>query len=321
MSEGKRRMPWRELGCAFVLIVILAVVLLPILARPQNGGHYRPSCQNHFKMLDFIFKMYSNEMPGGFYPPMFVADVPLYDCTDANLDFVLSVQQGRATPSSEAHGLSISAPLVTAIYPEYLSDPNVLICPSDAGYNEEDFITADGTSFFTVNCVEPRLGAKSAGNSYAYTGFAYYGGDAPVKEPMQLAAVLGGISGAVERGDWAAATKLATEDFAVPSALVADTVSEAKIPRLREGIERFFISDLNDPNAAAKAQSEIWVMHDTVHSDAQSYNHLPGGSNVLFLDGHVEFIRYEPEGERLPPINEASVVAYALLGNLGQAKE
>ncbi|HQH68437.1 MAG TPA: hypothetical protein PK166_08570, partial [Candidatus Hydrogenedentes bacterium] len=36
--------------------------------------------------------------------------------------------------------------------------------------------------------------------------------------------------------------------------------------------------------------------------------HVPGGSNVLFMDGHVEFIRYP---DNRCPVNEAfAVVGY-----------
>lgn len=321
MSEGKRRMPWWELGCGFILIVILAAVFLPALARNRECGTRPPSCQNNLKQFGLVFRMYAEDSVGQLYPPMFVADMPLYDCLGADSEFVLSVQQGRVTPSPEAHGVAIAAPLVSAIYPEYISDPYIFRCPSDSMFTQDDFTAADGTSFFAVNCVEPRLGAKSAGNSYAYTGFAYYGGDDPAKESMQLAAVLGGISSAVERNDWATATKLASEDFAVPSTLAAATASEAKVPRLRWGIERFFISDQNNPNAAVKAQSEIWIMHDTVYSDAKWYSHPPGGSNVLFMDGHVEFIRYVSEDEIAPPVMAACSDAYALLWDLEQAEE
>ncbi|MCA1902844.1 MAG: hypothetical protein LDL53_11625 [Candidatus Hydrogenedens sp.] len=31
------------------------------------------------------------------------------------------------------------------------------------------------------------------------------------------------------------------------------------------------------------------------------FNHIPGGCNVLYLDGHCEFIRYPTK----PPVNEA----------------
>ncbi|MCP4644007.1 MAG: hypothetical protein GY851_26430 [bacterium] len=41
-----------------------------------------------------------------------------------------------------------------------------------------------------------------------------------------------------------------------------------------------------------RTQSEIWVMVDEVTTNAQNMNHVPGGGNVLFMDGHVSFIRY-----------------------------
>jgi prepilin-type processing-associated H-X9-DG protein len=83
--------------------------------------------------------------------------------------------------------------------------------------------------------------------------------------------------------------------------------------RLREGIERFFITDINNPAASSSAQSELFVMWDSWADNAGNappsmwptwivdelpgnsigyYNHVPGGSNVLFMDGHVEFIKY-----------------------------
>jgi len=62
--------------------------------------------------------------------------------------------------------------------------------------------------------------------------------------------------------------------------------------RTREGIERFFITDINNPAATAVAQSEVPVMMGTASTDAQNFNHVPGGSNVLYMDGHADFIKY-----------------------------
>lgn len=62
--------------------------------------------------------------------------------------------------------------------------------------------------------------------------------------------------------------------------------------RLRDGIERFLITDINNPGASAKSQSEIAVMWDSVMQMGIHFNHIPGGSNVLYLDGHVEFQRH-----------------------------
>ena len=64
---------------------------------------------------------------------------------------------------------------------------------------------------------------------------------------------------------------------------------------LREGIERFLITDINNPAAGAMAQSELAVQWDIISAEPGGfawYNHVPGGFNVLFMDGHVQFARY-----------------------------
>jgi prepilin-type processing-associated H-X9-DG protein len=40
-------------------------------------------------------------------------------------------------------------------------------------------------------------------------------------------------------------------------------------------------------------------MWDRLSTAVQEFNHAPGGSNVLYLDGHVEFVRY---GQRAPVV-------------------
>jgi prepilin-type N-terminal cleavage/methylation domain-containing protein/prepilin-type processing-associated H-X9-DG protein len=77
----------------------------------------------------------------------------------------------------------------------------------------------------------------------------------------------------------------------------------ASYPHLREGIERFAITDINNPAAGATAQSSVVVMYDAYgnseHLGSQTgtiiMNHVPGGGNCLFLDGHVEFIKWEED--------------------------
>ncbi|GMV95156.1 MAG: hypothetical protein AMXMBFR82_49340 [Candidatus Hydrogenedentota bacterium] len=73
------------------------------------------------------------------------------------------------------------------------------------------------------------------------------------------------------------------------------TSPEQTIFRLREGIERFYITDINNPAGSATAQSELPVMWDAVSIVVQDFNHVPGGANVLFMDGHVAFDRYPSE--------------------------
>jgi len=47
-------------------------------------------------------------------------------------------------------------------------------------------------------------------------------------------------------------------------------------------------------------------MMDAVSVKASDFSHVPGGSNVLYMDGHVDFIRYPVQA----PVNRSG----ALLG-------
>lgn len=64
------------------------------------------------------------------------------------------------------------------------------------------------------------------------------------------------------------------------------------VRHLREGIERFLITDINNPASGAKAQSEINIMGDLAAIAVTNYSHVPGGSNYLYMDGHVAFVKY-----------------------------
>lgn len=102
-----------------------------------------------------------------------------------------------------------------------------------------------------------------------------------------------------------------TVDYGLLAAIGGSGSGEDTVYRLREGIERFFITDINNPAASATAQSELAIMWDIVSVIPSDYNHVPGGANVLFMDGHVEFIRY--------PSQEMPVsVGFALVGYANQ---
>ena len=85
----------------------------------------------------------------------------------------------------------------------------------------------------------------------------------------------------------------------------------ANIYRLREGIERFVITDINNPGAAARAQSSLPVAWDKISTNiggGVGFNHVPGGCNALYLDGHVEYVGL---GETFP-----ATVSHAALNSL-----
>lgn len=87
-----------------------------------------------------------------------------------------------------------------------------------------------------------------------------------------------------------------------------DTESTAMY-RIKEGVENFMITDVSNPASGAMSQSDIIVMFDgqqRLNNADNSFNHLPGGANMLFMDGHVEFgtIKDQPVwGGRIWPLN------------------
>jgi prepilin-type processing-associated H-X9-DG protein len=144
----------------------------------------------------------------------------------------------------------------------------------------------------------------SGTTSYLYSGWAT--GDSwtnytgPV-EPMNINGVLAlppeiGLVAALSLGAMSDAMNGAGGNLSrIDSDLSVDVpgIGTVRILRLKDGIERFFITDINNPAGSAKAQSTLYVMADWVSADlGQEFNHQPGGSNVLFMDGHVEFIKY-----------------------------
>jgi len=86
------------------------------------------------------------------------------------------------------------------------------------------------------------------------------------------------------------------EDFTVSAAYAGTQVGGGDtMYRLREGIERFMITDINNPAAGAQATSKIPIMWDHCTMKVIDFSHVPGGGNVLYLDGHVEFLLYPNE--------------------------
>jgi hypothetical protein len=75
-------------------------------------------------------------------------------------------------------------------------------------------------------------------------------------------------------------------------------VGERKFFRLREGVERFYVTDINNPSASAPSQSEIPVMFEHV---PRKYV-LRIGMDVLYMDGHANFVEL---GRKFPALIEA----------------
>ena len=263
-----------ELLVVIAIIGILAAILLPALARAREAAR-RASCANNLKQMGLVFKMYANEWDGA---------LPTLKQYHA---------EGAALCGPTDGGLFFNGP---SVYPEYLNDPKVICCPSD-----EDGIAELQGGRWSVggdpdNPIEP---CRLDGVSYKYLGWAV------TKDHINIA----GTDENLEPSE--AGVNI---DPGFLTVLFLDRVSDAMagnpegldedidytnaggqdvtVYRLREGIERFFITDINNPAASALAQSELPIMFDEITTNTKNFNHIPGGCNVLYLDGHVEFLKY-----------------------------
>ncbi len=295
-----------ELLVVIAIIGILAAILLPALARAREAAR-RASCANNLKQMGIVFKMYANEAYGQFPP-------------HARLSVGIGAMCGQS------------------LYPEYLTDVKVLGCPSDAAQTPDEIsdlvaTIAAGDPGNTLDSLQDLSDPKNKKYalvrvlakdwSYGYLGWvttddnSVYG---LVRARILRLAACNESNATTKRWcefgvDIDLGTEAGSEDTGytqsyevqgdeIVYAAGSAGVGSSTMFSVREGIERFMITDINNPAGSALGQSSIPVMLDGLASTikangqvnqdkmAKKFNHLPGGCNVLFMDGHVEFIKY-----------------------------
>lgn len=225
-----------ELFGACCILLLAAVIILPAFSRARESAR-RSSCQNNLKEMGLVFKMYANDHMNGVFPPL--VDVDGAWVTDLH-----------------------------DIYPEYLSDPNVLLCPTNPNTDKGHY-----WEVLEKKPIDWDAWHQIIAQQYVYVGWA-------IHDQADLDAL------------FRAPQRIPGKDIEVDGHTVY---------WLCEGVERFLMKDINNPAEAAQVQSELIVMFDNPAAHA----HVPHGINVLFLDGHVCFIRLKDEVNTLREALEA----------------
>lgn len=274
------------------LIAVMMAIALPALGRAREAV-LRTYCMNNMRELGRMFIMYSDDNQGE-YPPG--AENHIWG--------------ERVLPVNEKfHTIRNNYTLDTLAMRGYLEDYKILTCRAariEFDYPWDWWFT-DVT--FTDAHVEPGIASQPAfrqqlpkirqprpdlecltNQMYTYIPFA-------VGSESEMLFLFNELDAAMDEG----LIDFMDEDFQTYVGFVG-TAGTNQFLRVRQGIERTYITDLNNVAASYRAESSIPVLFDTASLfGTLNWNHIaaPGG-NVLYMDGSVQYVRFAEESAAFP---------------------
>ncbi len=262
-----------EVVVTTAILGVLALILILAISRAREAVH-RSTCVNNLRQIGLAFSQYAQENEGRF-PPRQVF----------RMDGSLSTE------------MIFSG---TTMVPEYITDINVVWCPSySEGEPVEWYDKARGNN---DGVVEP---GELTTEPFHYTGWLLVD-DANILGPLaeSESSDLGSSFAESEYANtpWGDLAKANVEtngaasdrDFTVSAAYAGTQAHDGDtIYRLREGVERFIVTDVDDETVLTRTRTQIPVMWDHITAEMKAPPHMPGrGINILYLDGHVAFRRF-----------------------------
>ncbi len=272
-----------ELLVDIAIIGLLASMLTPALARAHEAAR-RAVCSNNLRQVAMALLMYADEADG-YFPSL----------------------QHVGQPQCLAGPLPPLMFRGDAVYPEYVTDTRVLICPSDLRGKEEfkqgrwwatDVLGRPGERPSVLPCRIDDL-------SYHYIPWVFR--SEWVMDPATQDFGRAFYAAFVDALETAGGRDSLTPNWSFAD----DSGYRHQVLRLRQGAERFLITDINAPWRGHSSDTQIPMLFDHVNANPLNFNHVPGGANVLYMDGHVEFSRY-PQQEPYPVTRSWATLMTAL---------
>lgn len=281
-----------ELMISLSIIAVISAVMLPALGRAREAA-LRAHCMNNMRELGRLFQMHAADHKYA-YPPGAPNHAWGGAPTEATRPFRLIRNNYTIDPRS---------------LDGYITEYKVFACRAarlDFPY-DYDYWFADVS--FTKEHLDPQIGAKAAFKAKrkdlakplpdpeCLSSEMYFYVPYTVASEGEMVYLLNELDARMAAGE----TNFMRDDLpcSVPG---QGTAGRNSFLRVTDGVERMFITDVNNPAASWTSQSQIPVLFDRAsHGGRLGFNHAAAlGGNVLYMDGSVAFVRYAEGQGRIP---------------------